>query len=333
MTLYYTNSLFWKREKPFLTTNEDELIERVSNGLETYEVLSDDDFKDDYKYKMYLDIDYKLKNPEEFDEDKCEMIEMYGGEYIEMCVKALMPDFEPKISTATSHSQKYIEFKTKKETSKISVRYWITNLRATKNQQKLFVNKLNKIAYSEDGIWKYMEKTPDLFDKGIYDTNRKMRCVGTSKPNENRPLVLKHGEIKDTIISGCFADDITDFVELPEPKSKTTKKEIKPKKETKPKKSKEEDEAETDDETQTTVSHTSSRDTEKINEDCEKIRQIFEAILVADPHYFDKYEMWSQLGYLIHNQTNGSDEGCDLFLELSNLRETPQEVSSNTASK
>jgi len=153
-SIKYTNALFWKTEKPFLTANEDELINRLDSELETFEVLNNEDFK----YKMYLDIDYKLKNPEDFDEDNAEMIEMYGSEYIEMCVKCLMPDFQPKISIATSHSQKYIDFKSKKETSKISVRYWITNLRATKKQQEIFVIGLNKMAYSkkkkEECIWK-----------------------------------------------------------------------------------------------------------------------------------------------------------------------------------
>jgi len=102
-------------------------------------------------------------------------------------------------------------------------------------------------------------------------------------------------------------------------------KETKPKKETKTKKSKSDDDE--------TESQTSSKDEEKIAEDCSKIKEVFEEILKLNPSFFDKYEMWAQLGYLINNQTNGDDKGCDLFLDLSNLREAPQLISGNTASK
>ena len=51
------------------------------------------------------------------------------------------------------------------------------------------------------------------------------------------------------------------------------------------------------------------------------------------PNRFDKYNEWAQIGYLIFNTTNGSDEGCELFHELSNLRESPENVSVNACSK
>jgi len=323
-TYLYTNALFWKKERQFLTATEAEMIKRLEDELETFEVLQDPDFK----YKMYLDIDVKLKSPDDFDEDKCEWVEMYGAEYIETCVQGLMPNFTPKIAIATSHSKSFINFQTKKEASKISVRFWITNLRATKRQQLLFVGGMNKWVYSkkknEDCIWKYIEKTKDLFDESIYDTNRKMRCVGTSKPDENRLLLLKEGELKDTLISGCFAEDIADLTELVDTAEQ-------PKKASKTKKPQTENDE--DDTTAETQSVASSNDAEKIEVYCAKIKEVFEAIIKISPNFFDKYDMWSQLGYIISNQTNGHDDGCDLFLELSNLRETPQIISFNTASK
>jgi hypothetical protein len=187
---------------------------------------------------------------------------------------------------------------------------------------------MNKWVYSkrknEDCIWKYIEKTKDLFDNGIYDSNRKMRCVGTSKPDENRPLVLKEGELKDTLISGCFAEDITDLTELVDTAEQ-------PKKASKTKKPQTENDE--DDTTAETQSVASSNDAEKILQDCAKIKEVFEAIIELNPTRFDPYKEWAQLGYLIYNQTNGSDDGCDLYLELSNLRETPTKISFNTASK
>ena len=37
------------------------------------------------------------------------------------------------------------------------------------------------------------------------------------------------------------------------------------------------------------------------------------------PNYFDKYDEWTKLGFIIYNETNGSEEGKNLFDELSKL--------------
>ena len=211
----FTNSLFWKTTKPFLTANEANLVKRIEEEAETFEVLD----KEDFKYKLYLDIDVDWTE-KDWDEDIPEIVEDYGVEYIGMALKVLLPDLEPRISIATSHSQSFLDWKTKKEKSKISVRYWVSNIRATKQDQVVFVKQLNKWAFKtfkknqNDTIWKYIEKTSSLFDEGIYDKNRKMRCVNTSKPDENRPLVLKFGKTEDTIISGFFDEECIDLPEI-----------------------------------------------------------------------------------------------------------------------
>lgn len=218
--VYYTTSMFWETERDFLTCNEDKIVERCENNLPTYEVLN----REDYKYKLYLDIDCKVEKYEDinnFNED-CQMIEDYGMKYIGDNIKYMMacnsmPDFDPIISMATSHSNSFIEFKTKKETSKISVRYFISNLRAIKSQQLNFVSRMNAYCASKKPnteIWEIIELKDKLFDTSIYDTNRKMRCVGTSKPNENRPLVLKFENTKDTIITLGFSDNVEEMPEL-----------------------------------------------------------------------------------------------------------------------
>ena len=47
-----------------------------------------------------------------------------------------------------------------------------------------------------------------------------------------------------------------------------------------------------------------------------EIKLLFQAILETTPTFFDTYSKWSEIGYLIHNETNGSLEGCELFREL-----------------
>jgi hypothetical protein len=79
-----------------------------------------------------------------------------------------------------------------------------------------------------------------------------------------------------------------------------------------------------DDDTSTETQSVSSSNTEgeNIAEDCAKIKEVFEAILKISPDFFNKYDMWMKLGFIIYNQTKGSDEGCDLFYELSHLCES-----------
>lgn len=53
------------------------------------------------------------------------------------------------------------------------------------------------------------------------------------------------------------------------------------------------------------------------NKNVSVVKQIAEAILSIDNKYFDDYEKWSYLGYIIFNETDGSEEGETLFNELS----------------
>lgn len=60
----------------------------------------------------------------------------------------------------------------------------------------------------------------------------------------------------------------------------------------------------------------------EVLEKCETIRTYVNAILEEDEGYFDEYEKWMVLGFICNNETDGSDEGCDLFVELSKLFHT-----------
>ena len=55
MTIKYTNSLFWTKETPFLTTDAATFVKRLENKKPTYEVTRN---RDDV-CRVYFDIDYK----------------------------------------------------------------------------------------------------------------------------------------------------------------------------------------------------------------------------------------------------------------------------------
>jgi P4 family phage/plasmid primase-like protien len=56
-----------------------------------------------------------------------------------------------------------------------------------------------------------------------------------------------------------------------------------------------------------------------IEEVCNNIREFVKAILDVNINYFDGYNEWIKLGFVIFNETNGSEIGANLFVELSEL--------------
>jgi len=200
--IFYTNTIYWKKETPFLETTENDFLQRLENKLPTFEVLKHNDFE----YKLYFDIDCDTIAKEDFTENLCNLVEEEGEVIIRTCLQTVLDNIEPNISIATSHTNNYKNNKTK-----ISVRYFISNIKATKKLQSKFVKQINKFCASKKTdkmfIFNDIPFTDKLFDEGIYDSNRKMRCLNSSKPDENRPLVLLKGEAKDTIISGFFDEN------------------------------------------------------------------------------------------------------------------------------
>lgn len=183
--MFYTNSLFWKSENSFLSTNESGIIERLANELPTFEVTGDVESV----CKLYFDID--AKNQVDFSSEIDNIVKETGKKYIHECVKEVL-GMEPKIAIATSSYA-----------SKYSWRYFVKNIKMKKTEMCAFISKMNEYIDAKSDIFDYIERPEDgLFDTGIYDHNRKMRCINTSKPNENRPLVLVEGAIEDTLITG-----------------------------------------------------------------------------------------------------------------------------------
>lgn len=170
-----------------------EFVDRLKNNLSSFEVTPNDK-----PMKYYFDVDIKTeayyKNTATAVEDKCK-------EYIIGALEGYI-GITPRIAITTSHSN-----------TKYSFHFYISNLLDKKENMKSFVKKLNqyiKMKNDENNIYDYIEETKDgLFDEAVYDKNRKIRCVNTSKPNEDRPLLLKEGKIEDTIISAYFDNDAT----------------------------------------------------------------------------------------------------------------------------
>jgi phage/plasmid-associated DNA primase len=207
----YTDSLFWTKTTPFLTCDADAFVERLEKGLSTYEATGDID----NVCRMYFDIDYKGEDAEW----KYEKIESNAIKYIKATIAHLHEGFEPEIIVATSHGW------TKDHEWKISFRFWL-NMKAKKSVIKAYIQQTNKYIVSEVYDCLFVGLLEDmgnkLFDEGIYDHNRKIRCIGTSKPNETRPLIMKSGNICDTVITGFLDDLQTLEFDIPQEQPKPT---------------------------------------------------------------------------------------------------------------
>jgi len=64
---------------------------------------------------------------------------------------------------------------------------------------------------------------------------------------------------------------------------------------------------------------TTATSTINVEEKCNNIREFVKAILDVNINYFDGYNEWVKLGFVIFNETNGDELGADLFVELSEL--------------
>ena len=205
--VFYTNEMFWKKEKAFMQSSIDEFIKRLEASEPTFEVLTSE------MRSLYFDIDVYTPKIKKQD---AQIIEEKGLEILQKCLTAAGYEGH-EIAMATSHGQ---AIKDKKPVNKYSVRFWVPTIKAHASTIGTFVKKMNEYVITsyddkhltDDHLFEYVgelfevEKDGkitygDLFDTGIYDPNRKMRCIGTSKPNESRPLVLKTGVLKNTIIS------------------------------------------------------------------------------------------------------------------------------------
>jgi phage/plasmid-associated DNA primase len=191
----YTNSLFWPRNTPFITISADDMVNRIENKLPCYEVTG----LDDAVTRLYFDIDYHISD-NSYDKDTDFFIKDVGIKIVKEFITNNF-NIDPLIAVATSS---YIK--------KYSWRYFVSNVKMKKNELKYFVHKMNEYVEQTSDIYDVIEKKDGLFDDSIYDNNRKMRCINTSKPNENRPLLLVDGTIRDTLITADL--DFADLVSV-----------------------------------------------------------------------------------------------------------------------
>ena len=219
-TIAYTNELLWLNSKAFLTANANDFVERLKQKETTFEVVLND-----IPCKLYFDIDYKFPK-EEYNDELAVILEEKGKELIIQGLRELLPDITPNICIATSHTRNLdgLQLGLKNENkAKYSVRYFISNIKTTKSSNSHFVDEMNKLVSSITDVYDYFdeEQLPKLFDDSIYNNNKKMRCINSSKPNENRPLLLKEGTLENSVITGCFDDVCYEFSH--EPITKPTK--------------------------------------------------------------------------------------------------------------
>ena len=198
-TIQYVPDFRWSTTTPFHSCSQEEFISRLQKKLPTYEVITNT------KVKYYFDFDYYIA-PSEFNLDVADAINNIFKKALTESLNAVS-GITPKIHIMQSHSKNIGDGR-----AKYSLRYYISNMIAVKQNVKAFAIDLNKyFDEKEPELWDYIEKpeTP-VFDISVYDSNKKMRCYETNKPNENRPLVLQEGTIEGTIITGCFDADATE---------------------------------------------------------------------------------------------------------------------------
>lgn len=180
----------------FKTCDENKMIMRLENDLPTYEATG----SADNITRVYFDVDYKLTEKDEWNDEIDKTIRLYCENAIKKCISQIF-NIEPKIAVGTSSKENFVEYKTNKIISKYSWRYFVPNLKMKKCEIENFVIDLNNYMKGATDIYEYVFGTKDFFDDEVYNLNRKMRCIGTSKPNENRPLVLVDGKLEDTLIT------------------------------------------------------------------------------------------------------------------------------------
>lgn len=186
-----------KEGNNFRRANENEMINRLENGLPTFEATGDAD----NVTRMYFDVDYKMKDITEWSSTVDKIVGDYGEKGVYHFLKDKF-NIEPQIAVATSSSGNFKDSVSGNIIAKYSWRYFVSNLKMKKAEMKDLVLDLSEKMKKETDIYDYIFENGSFFDTEVYGLNRKMRCIGTSKDGENRPLVLVKGSIADTLITG-----------------------------------------------------------------------------------------------------------------------------------
>lgn len=289
---YYAESLY-QLETKWKFIEGQQLIERIKKNSmykTNYEVLQ----KGKYEYlKYYFDVD---KYVDIFNEEDCNKLLFIMRDNIYNAFKSYLENiegisnFEPKIIYATSNDKNYKVKEGKfKDKFKYSFRYYINNIITDDILDiKNFVDCYNS---------NLPEFKIDDLDHKLYSCNQKIRMVNSSK-DENyykRPLIIDENlfKVEDTIISG-FYEENSIILKFKNPNIK-------------------------DNNTETETIEIINESNEIIN-DINYEKNILEKIkIITDKlpkDYFNPYDNWLKLCFIIYNETNGTLNGYNLFLDI-----------------
>jgi hypothetical protein len=212
----YTNTLRVLKETPPKYASIDDFVQRLEDCEPTYEFLIPEE------RCLYLDIDLKIGDKELVEAD-AQALEEKGLEYAKIAIRGYSEKYDLNIpeelvyAMATSHGETY-EKETKTYSNKYSVRLWFPEIKGHFSALQELVLEINKWIkdtifvksvgdqkiVTNDHIFEWFGERINyeagFFDKNPYDNRRKMRCLNTSKEKEDRPMILKHGSIIDTVI-------------------------------------------------------------------------------------------------------------------------------------
>lgn len=273
-TISYTCALNGIHESKTYTASTADFSKRLAKFEESWEIVSEPNCI------LYFDVDVKTN---EIDNEIADAIEQEATDYTCSFLKEKFgQDFEPTV--AISHGQA-------NDKKKYSVRLYFPQVKTSKKSNQWMVKQLNKKVVQDKNryghIFSLIGETDKFFDEKPYANGKqKLRCIGTSKPGEKRPLILKKGKIESTIVSET-SNTIVEYFDS-EPKQVCN---ISP------------------------VTNTMPSST-IINQIRDVVLKLIE---IDDKDVFDwnDRDTWLKTGFVIFNETNGSGDGCNLFLELS----------------
>jgi phage/plasmid-associated DNA primase len=173
---------------------------------------------------LYGDIDCKHPYGGEYDFNM-QHTEIFI-DYAERVIRQNLP-VEPRFAVAISSSPDFIDWDKKTRLMCHSVHIHVTNVKMLKSQQKIFWQKINTFmdTHIDFKDWnEYIEFTSKkFFDEKIYNDARMLRSVHSSKPGENRPLIMVKGSFRDTVVSLGDEDAIVLTEEIPAKQIPTSK--------------------------------------------------------------------------------------------------------------
>jgi hypothetical protein len=172
---------------------------------------------------LYADIDCKHPFGEcVFDQDHTQIFIDYAERAI-----ACNLSIKPRFAIAISSCPDYTNCDNKRYMCH-SIHVHVTNVKMLKSDQKLFWKRMNEFMNTSPDFkdWnEYIEiKSGKFFDEAVYNNDRMLRSVHSSKPRESRPLVLVKGTFRDTVVSLGDSDAVT-LVEDKDVKEKEKEKE------------------------------------------------------------------------------------------------------------